>query len=73
MEKSCERRKEVLKVLSGEEIEKWGITWHNIGGLYFPKEPLKCGIFCGITKDELDNPKLLMQISSVKEYWEQWI
>ena len=58
---------------SGEEIEKWGVTWYRIGGLYFPKEPLKCGIFCGVTKDELSNPKFLMQISSVKEYWEQWV
>ena len=58
---------------SGEEIEKWGVTWYRIDGLYFPKESLKCGIFCGVTKDELSNPKLLMQISSVKGYWEQWV
>jgi len=63
----------VEKVLSGEEIEKWGIAWYKIGGLYFSKEPLRCGIFCGVTKDELSNPKFLIQISSVKGYWEQWL
>jgi len=46
-----------------------GIEWIKIGELWFAMNPGQCGIFCGITTEQLGDVKHLRRISANKDFW----
>jgi len=51
---------------------KYGITWIKVDGIYFAENPTECGIYCGVTAEELESIEYLKKISANKSFWENW-
>ena len=51
---------------------KYGITWIKVDEIYFAENPLLCGIYCGVTVEELESTEYLKRISANKSFWEDW-
>ncbi|UYL64871.1 MAG: hypothetical protein QIT35_gp75 [Methanophagales virus PBV299] len=47
--------------------KKHGVEWIKIDDLWFAVNPTLCGIFCGVTEDQLNDQKYLRRISANKE------
>jgi len=60
-----------------EKRKRWGVTWIRIDdNLWFvntPEDSFRCGIWCGVSREQLSNPKALEEISAVKEYWYNYL
>ena len=51
---------------------KYGITWIKVDEIYFAENPTECGIYCGVTAEELESIEYLKKISANKSFWENW-
>jgi len=56
---------------------KYGVTWLYTGdGIWFVNslgDARKCGIYCGVTTRQLNNPRYLKKISVSKKYWNKYV
>jgi len=50
---------------------KYGIKWIKIDEIYFAENPMLCGIYCGVTAEELENVEHLKKISANKSFSEE--
>ncbi len=46
-----------------------GIEWVKVDELWFAKDPTQCGIFCGLTTEQLGDVECLRRISANKNFW----
>jgi len=60
-----------------EKKERWGVRWIQKGdSLWYvnmPEDCFRCGIWSGVSKKRLSNPKALEEISAVKQYWHNYL
>jgi len=47
---------------------KYGITWIKVDEIYFAESPTECGIYCGVTAEELESIGYLKKISANKSF-----
>jgi hypothetical protein len=55
-----------------KKIKKYKTSWTKIGDLFWSDEPQKTGIYCGVTKKELNNISFLEKISAKKEFYKNF-
>ena len=60
-----------------EKIRKYDIEWIRFrDDMYFVNnldDARKCGIYCGVTEEQLNNPSRLKRISANEKYWEKYL
>jgi len=45
------------------------VEWVKVDELWFAKDPMRCGIFCGVTTEQLGDVEYLKRISANKDFW----